>query len=90
MSVYVDPIKPMYGDGKKFPYSTYCHMIADNVAELKEFGLKIGLRSEWFQTKSSPHFDLTANMRKKAVANGAIEVTDRELVAIIRKNRESD
>ena len=90
MSVYVDKIKPVFGDGKRFPYSTYCHMISDDVEELKKFGLKIGLRPEWFQEKSSPHFDLTAGMRKKAVANGAIEVTDREIVAIIRKNREID
>jgi hypothetical protein len=58
------------------------------VDELIEFAVSIGLREEWFQEKSSPHFDLTAAGREIAVANGAIELTVREFVMVLRRNRE--
>jgi hypothetical protein len=41
-----------------------CHLIADSVAELIAFAEQIGLRRDWFQPKSSPHFDLTAAGRR--------------------------
>ena len=41
-----------------------CHMIADSVSELIEFAISIGLRPEWYQPKSSPHFDLTEASRR--------------------------
>jgi hypothetical protein len=45
------------------------------------------MRREWFQAKSTPHFDLTAAGRDAAVAMGAIELTNRELIAKIRELR---
>ena len=36
------------------------------------------MRREWLQTKSTPHFDLTAGGRTLAVANGAVQLTNRE------------
>lgn len=35
---------------------------------------RIGLKREWFQPKSSPHYDLTASRRGRAVRAGAIEL----------------
>ena len=55
-------------------------MIADSVDELIEFAVSIGLAAEWFQPKSSPHFDLTVEGRRLAVQSGAIELSQRELV----------
>ena len=82
MAVYVD---------KLVDYSWHrgpsCHLIADSVAELKTFAVEMGLRVAWFQHKSSPHFDLTAEARKIAVQNGAIELSNREFVAKIRELR---
>jgi hypothetical protein len=82
MAVYVD---------KLVDYSWHrgpsCHLIADSVEELKTFAVNMGLRVEWFQHKSSPHFDLTVEARKIAVQNGAIELTNREFVAKIRELR---
>lgn len=82
MPVYVDGLRD-YG----WRHGPSCHLIADTVEELIEFAELIGLRREWFQAKSTPHFDLTADGREVAVSMGAIELTNRELVAKIRELR---
>ncbi len=85
MPVYVDNLRD-YG----WHRGPSCHLIADSVDELMEFAESIGLRREWFQSKSSPHFDLTAEGRKVAVENGAIEINQRDLVKKLREIREKD
>ncbi|HMQ04598.1 MAG TPA: DUF4031 domain-containing protein [Pyrinomonadaceae bacterium] len=82
MAVYVDKIRD-YG----WHRGPSCHLIADSVEELMEFAVSIGLRPEWFQPKSSPHFDLTAVGREIAVRHGAIEIDQRELVIKLREFR---
>lgn len=62
-------------------------MIADSVSELIEFAVTIGLRPEWFQPKSSPHFDLTAESRRRAVLHGAVELDRRAFVQKLRQLR---
>ena len=62
-------------------------MIADSVEELKAFAVRMGMRVEWFQPRSSPHFDLTADGRDLAIRHGAVELTNREFVAKIRELR---
>ena len=62
-------------------------MIADTVGELKAFAIWIGLRMEWYQPKSSPHFDLTAEARAYAIEYGAIELNRRAFVEKIRELR---
>lgn len=83
MAVYVDNLRD-YG----WRHGPSCHLIADSVEELIEFALAMGLRREWFQPKSSPHFDLTADARVAAVRNGAVEINQRELVIKLRELRE--
>ena len=63
-------------------------MIADSIDELIAFAESIGIRAEWFQPKSSPHFDLTVELRHRAVRQGAIELDQRQLVAKLREIRE--
>ena len=82
MAVYVDNLRD-YG----WRHGPSCHLIADSVEELMEFAVGMGLRREWFQAKSTPHFDLTAEGRKLAVEHGAIELNQRQLVAKIRELR---
>ena len=82
MAVYVDALRD-YG----WRHGPSCHLIADSVEELIEFALAMGLRREWFQPKSTPHFDLTAGGRSHAVAMGAIELDRRELIAKLRELR---
>lgn len=65
-----------------------CHLIADSVDELIEFAISMGLRREWYQPLSSPHFDLHAEGRAIAVQNGAIELDSRAFVRKLRELRE--
>jgi hypothetical protein len=83
MAVYVDKLLD-YG----WRHRPSCHLIADSVDELIDFAVSIGLRAEWYQPKSSPHFDLTEEGREVAVRNGAIELDNRALVAKLRELRE--
>jgi hypothetical protein len=82
MAVYVDNLRD-YG----WRHGPSCHLIADSVEELMEFAVGMGLQAAWFQAKSTPHFDLTADGRQLAVENGAIEIDQRQLVAKIRELR---
>ena len=82
MAVYVDKLRD-HG----WRHGPSCHLIADTIDELLDFAVSIGLRKEWFQPKSSPHFDLTAQGRELAVANGAIELDNRALALKLREIR---
>ena len=82
MAVYVDRLVD-YG----WRHGPSCHLIADSVDELIEFAVRMGMRAEWFQPKSSPHFDLTAEGRAAAVINGAIELDNRAFIAKVRELR---
>lgn len=78
MSVYVDRCEnPFHG-------MLMCHMLADSLKELHEMADKIGMRREWFQPKSTPHYDLCQTRRKLAVLHGAIEIDRSQTVEIIR------
>jgi len=85
MAVYVDKLRD-HG----WRHGPSCHLIGDTVGELIEFATGLGMRREWFQPKSSPHFDLTAEGREIAVANGAIELDNRAMALKLReiRNRE--
>ena len=83
MAVYVDKLCD-YG----WRHGPSCHLIADSVEELIQFAQSMGLRREWYQPKSSPHFDLTADGRASAVRGGAVELNNRDFVRKIRELRE--
>lgn len=62
----------------------WCHMISDtSVAELKEFAQLLGVPEKGFQ---GDHVDLPEHMREVAIANGAIEVSSRELVEALYRS----
>jgi hypothetical protein len=82
MAVYVDKLVDY-----SWRHGPSCHLIADSVEELITFAVEMGLRAEWFQPRSSPHFDLTREGREAAVRHGAIELNNREFVAKIRELR---
>lgn len=56
----------------------WCHMYSDtSLDELHAFAQKIGMHRAWYQKGlwlTHCHYDLTANMRARAVAVGATEV----------------
>lgn len=59
----------------------WCHLMSDTSREeLHEFAEKIGLKRSWFQDHPRLyHYDVTEGMRRKAVAAGAEEVSQKEL-----------
>ena len=57
------------------------HLVSDSsIEELHEFAAELGLRREWFQLKSIPHYDLTGRVYELAIERGAILVSSREIV----------
>ena len=86
MSVYVDTMVPCTYS-KRWPYKSACHMIADSVEELKIVANHIGLKPEWFQPLSFPHFDLTESKRKQAILYGAVSLSLQDMGKKIRELR---
>lgn len=84
---------PVYVCKNKYAYRgmIMCHMVADTLAELHEMAERIGLKREWFQTKSSlPHYDVCRTKRALAIRCGAREVSNRELYQMIKEYRKSN
>jgi hypothetical protein len=72
----------------------WSHLIADSDEELHRFAARMGMRRQWFQFKAGrphhAHYDLPERARDEAVANGAVEVTWRQLGRMLRDRRVSD
>ena len=79
VSVYVEGAENQFGRMKM------CHMLADTVAELHEMAARIGMRREWFQPYSRPHYDLSKTRRAAAVKLGAVEVDRHGIVAVMKR-----
>jgi len=64
-------------------------MIADTSGELLAMADKIGVARKWIQDRGTPHehFDIALSKRALAVAEGAIEITRRELGAKLEAKR---
>jgi hypothetical protein len=73
--VYVDNMSAGFGR------MVMCHMVADSSVELIEMADKIGVARRWIQKAGTrhEHFDICLAKRKLAVANGATEITMKEL-----------
>lgn len=83
MSVYVDNMRAPYGR------MIMCHMVADTDEELHAMAEKIGVARKWHQKAGTvhSHYDIALSKRALAVANGAKEITMRELALLIRAKR---
>jgi uncharacterized protein YecE (DUF72 family) len=65
-------------------------MAADTLAELLEFGGRIGMNPNWIQLPPKtryPHFDLNYSKRVKAVKLGAVEIRAQVLVGYSKQLR---
>ena len=87
MTIYVDVLVD-----RGWRFGPNCHMATDDLSEaglhaLHLFALAIGLHRSDFQPKSFPHYDLTGKLRERAIACGAVAVTQREMVGMIRQAR---
>lgn len=86
MPVYVDPMMACVPN-PRWTWSEACHLVADELDQLHAFARRLGLHREWFQDKSTPHYDLTRGKREAAVRMGAIEIDRTQLVALMEKWR---
>lgn len=92
MTVYVDDsgIRANVHDGETGRnYNTrWCHLFCDgDLDELHRFAAGIGMRRSWFQGQPEhryPHYDVVPSRRARAVAAGAVEVTWRESLPILK------
>ncbi len=82
MSVYVDSGKWKLGRMKM------AHMLADTPEELFDMADRLGLKREWFQSRSVPHFDICQSKRVLAISYGAISISNHDMVAVIRRLRD--
>lgn len=82
MAVYVDDaIWPMGG-------RRWCHLLADDVAELHRFAAQLGVKLSSYQgppRTKKPHYDITAFERDRAIRLGAIASTRQEIIAVLRR-----
>ena len=78
MAVYVDDAVTLWR-GKR-----WAHLMADTLDELHAFAERLGLPRRAFQDKTSgAHYDVTAPLRERAIALGAVAISrhaDRDLV----------
>lgn len=85
MPVYVDYLRN-WGWKLRGSIRRSCHLVADSKEELFEFATqRLGMKKEWYQPKSMPHFDLTVIKRMKALKRGAIELERKEFVTKLRE-----
>jgi hypothetical protein len=84
MAVYVDEAI-WHWAGRK-----WCHLLADDTDQLHRFAALLGIKRVSFQDRpraKTPHYDLTALERSKALALGAIQCNREQIVAIRRRLR---
>lgn len=85
MAVYVDEAIWAWA-GRR-----WCHLLADDEAELHRFAARLGLHRHSYQgppKTSAPHYDLTGFERDRAVRMGALAVGRETIVGVFRKVRE--
>jgi hypothetical protein len=61
------------------------HMLADSLDELHDMAQAIGMKKSWYQPVSFPHYDVSLERRRQALALGAIQVDRRGIVAVKRR-----
>jgi hypothetical protein len=84
MAVYVDAAIWRFA-GRK-----WCHLMADDPAELHRFAARLGIHRSSYQgppKTSAPHYDITAYERDRALRMGARASSRDEIVAVFRRVR---
>jgi hypothetical protein len=93
VTVYVDNVRIPATVGHR--HAHWCHLTADTQDELHAFAELLGLKRAWFQRGRSYagrppvgwHYDVTDEMRARALALGAEPISMRDLAAILSARR---
>src|SRR5690606_39951152 len=84
MAVYVDDAVTLWR-GRR-----WAHLMADTLEELHAFAAALGMPRHAFQDRTSgAHYDVTAQLRERAIALGAVPVSrhrDRDLMLAVIAN----
>jgi len=60
----------------------WCHLVAESLSELHAFAGRLGLQRSWFQDKASyPHYDVTTEVRERALRQGALPGGKAQIIA---------
>lgn len=79
MAAYVDNMQISWR-GK-----LWCHLVADSLDELHEFAAILNLPRSWFHRGASyPHYDVTTEIRIRAIEQGANEVNSRYVLGVAK------
>jgi hypothetical protein len=81
----------IYVDDEQIPWrgKLWCHLVADSLDELHEFAGRLGLRLSWFQARSVyPHYDVSLNVRDRALSLGATLGDRRTIIACAKGLKE--
>ena len=86
MSCYVDTVRSYPTAGLRF--TEFCHLLADERAELHEMADRLGMPRRFFQDHPWRwHYDLPSHLRPDAVRFGAIEIELRAVGRLLRDRR---
>ena len=83
MTVFIDDMY-LYPMGC-FGRMKMSHMISDNEDELHAMAARIGVARKWYQ---GDHYDVSMQMRDRAIAFGAVPITLRHLGHLCKWQRE--
>ncbi len=80
MAVYVDFVSIEFKGYK------WCHLLADSLQELHEFAALIEVDKRLFHRDASyPHYDVTLQMRERALKYGAIAADRKTIITAAKK-----
>jgi hypothetical protein len=68
----------------------WCHLLADDTDELHRFAASLGIKPASYQgppKTTTPHYDLTAYERRRAIAQGAVACGREAMVAVLHRVR---
>jgi hypothetical protein len=86
VSCYVDTVRSYPGAGLRF--TEFCHLLADDRAELHVMADRLGMPRRFFQDHPWRwHYDLPAHLRAEAVTLGAVEIEMAAVGALLRARR---
>lgn len=81
----------IYVDDSNEPYDKIitCAMVADTSDELMNVARRIGVPSFWIDNANTPfeHFDISLDQKRKAICEGAIEISQKDMAIMCWKRR---